>query len=78
MDPMNVDSLNQLRFALKYGQDHPKAIEEEVEDVYEAYKEFYVTYRRDHPGTATNCYEEFLQTLGKQGKRTSNTRLLGR
>jgi hypothetical protein len=77
MDPMNVDPLNPMEFGFKYRGDYPNAAIEEATAAYNEYKDFYVTYQRDHPGTATNCYEEFLQTLGKRGKQASNTRLLG-
>ena len=67
---MDVDySLGFGRFCVKYGQDFPTATEKELEDEYNKYKDFYAKHHRDHPGTATDCYAEYLQELGKQGKR---------
>jgi hypothetical protein len=79
MDAMNVDPLSPLKFgakyAVKYKEDyHREATGKEVEDAYEKYKDFYVKYHQDHPAAITDCYEEFVKTLGKQGKQT---RLLG-
>ncbi|CAG8674267.1 1962_t:CDS:1, partial [Paraglomus occultum] len=45
---------------------NPKATKEEVGKAYEAYNDFYVKFHQDHPNATTDCYEEFLETLGKQ------------
>jgi len=70
-------SLDPWDFGMKYKEDYPKATGKEGRAKYEEYKEFYVKYHQNNPGATTDCYAEFLETLGKQGKRTSNTRLLG-
>ena len=56
-------------FLWKYGRDYPSATFEQTDAAYNEYKEFYAKYRQDNPGATTNCYAEYLQTLGKQGKR---------
>ncbi|CAG8482724.1 10489_t:CDS:2 [Acaulospora morrowiae] len=64
---MDVDySLGYGRFCVKYCQDFPAATEKELEDAYNKYKVFYTKHHRDNPGIATDCCEEFLQTLGKR------------
>ncbi|CAG8638648.1 10684_t:CDS:2 [Funneliformis caledonium] len=52
-------SLGLIRFSVKYGQDFPTVTDKEIEEAYNEYKEFYAKHHRDHPGTATDCYEEF-------------------
>ncbi|CAG8677813.1 8051_t:CDS:2, partial [Paraglomus occultum] len=56
---------------------HREATWKEVEDAYEAYKGFYVKFHQDHPNATTDCYEEFLETLGNQ-ERGSWALLVGR
>ena len=75
---MDADySLGLGRFYLKYGRDFPTATETEVEDAYNKYKDFYVKYHQDNPAATTDCYAQYLETLDKQGKQASDTRLLG-
>jgi len=74
MDALNVDPLSPLKFGAQYGRDYPNATDKEIEEAYNKYKDFYVKYHSDHLAAITDCYEEFLKTLGKQGKQT---RLLG-
>ncbi|CAG8719953.1 9450_t:CDS:2, partial [Ambispora leptoticha] len=66
MDVMDVDPLSVVKFTLKYSRDYQEATEKEVEDAYEAYKEFFYKYHQDNPGTTTDCYKEYLKALGKQ------------
>ncbi|CAG8711985.1 1691_t:CDS:2, partial [Funneliformis mosseae] len=61
MNAMNVDPLSQWRFAVKFKDHNSRATEEEVKNAYEAYKEFFYKYHKDH---LTDCYMEYLQTLG--------------
>jgi len=79
MAAMNVDPLGPwdfgAKYAVKYKEDHHReATWKEVSDAYEGYKKFFYTYRSDHPAAITDCYDEYLETLDKQGKQT---RLLG-
>ena len=67
MDVMDVDySLGQWDFAAKYKDYNPKATGKDCEDAYNNYRDFYVKYHSDHPAATTDCYEKFLETLGKQ------------
>jgi hypothetical protein len=69
MDAMNMNPLNQLRFAVKFKDHNPKATEEEVEDAYNKYKEFFYKYHQENPAATTDCYAQYLETLDKQGKQ---------
>ena len=62
-------SLDSFDFGVKYGQDHPEVTGKEARAEYEKYKDFYTTYYRNNPGATTDCYAEYLETLGKQGKQ---------
>ena len=62
-------SLGIVAFTMKYARDFPTATEKELEDAYNNYKDFYVQYHQDHPAAVTDCYNEYLETLGKQGER---------
>uniref|UniRef100_A0A1D1XK08 Cytochrome c-type biogenesis protein CycH n=1 Tax=Anthurium amnicola TaxID=1678845 RepID=A0A1D1XK08_9ARAE len=66
-------SLDSWDFGMKYKEDYREATGKEGRAAYEKYKDFYATYHQDHPAATTDCYAEFLQTLGKQG---SSGRLL--
>ncbi|CAG8655042.1 8476_t:CDS:2 [Funneliformis mosseae] len=70
-------SLDPVDFSMKYNKDYPKATGKEGRAKYEEYKEFYVKHYRDYPGTATDYYEEFLQTLGKRDKEAVGLLLVG-
>jgi len=61
-------------FACKYSKDYPSATPEQTLAAYNEYKDFYVKHHQDNPGATTDCYEQYLKT--KQGKQTSDTRLL--
>ncbi|CAG8535316.1 6892_t:CDS:2 [Paraglomus occultum] len=64
---MDADySLGLIAFTMKYTRDFQEATEKEIGNAYEAYKVFYAKHHQDHPGTTTDCYAEYLQTLGKQ------------
>ena len=65
-------------FLFKYGKDCPSATLEQAEDAYNEYKDFCIKYRQDNPGVTTNCYAEFLETLGKQGVYWEDRRATGR
>ena len=62
-------SLDSWDFSAKYGRDYGQATGKEIRDAYSKYEDFYVKYHCNYPGTTTDCYAEFLETLGKQGKR---------
>ena len=65
---MDVDAnVTERGFFLKYGRDCPSATLEQTEDAYNEYKDFYIKYHQDNPGAATDCYAEYIETLGKQG-----------
>src|SRR6185369_2773085 len=69
MDAMNVDPLSPLKFGAQYVRDYPNATDKKIEEAYEEYKDFYLNYHRDNPAAITDCYAEYLATLGNQGKR---------
>ncbi|CAG8670077.1 10999_t:CDS:1, partial [Paraglomus occultum] len=51
---------------MKYGRDYPNATLKEASAAYEAYKDFYAKFHQENPAATTDCYTEYLQTLGKQ------------
>jgi len=70
MDAMDADySLGLIRFSVKYNQDFPTETDKEFEEAYNKYKDFYDKYHSDNPAATTNCYEEFIKTLGKQASK---------
>jgi hypothetical protein len=71
MDAMNVDPMEKWQFSAKYGldiyrQNHREVTSKEIEDAYEEYKKFFYKYHSDHSAAITDCYKEFLKTIGKQ------------
>ncbi|CAG8711500.1 2927_t:CDS:2, partial [Funneliformis mosseae] len=47
-------------------EDFLTANEKELEDEYNKYKDFFVKYHHKNSTATTNCYKEYLQTIGKQ------------
>jgi len=60
-------SLDPWDFGMKYKEDHREATGKEGRAAYEKYKDFYAKYHQDNPGATTDCYAQYLETLGKQG-----------
>src|SRR5436190_24303791 len=69
MNAMDVDPLDLVAFTLKYGRNYPNATSKVATAAYARYKEFYVKYYSNHPAAITDCYDEYLATLGKQCKQ---------
>ena len=69
MDAMNVDPMEKSQFIFKYSKDYLSATFEQTDAAHKAYEKFFYEYHQDHPGVITDCYTEFLQTLGKQATR---------
>ncbi|CAG8685225.1 746_t:CDS:1, partial [Funneliformis mosseae] len=59
-------SLDLIDFGMKYKEDYLKVTGKKGRVKYKEYKEFYAKYYHNYPETATDCYKEFLQMLGKR------------
>ncbi|CAG8626028.1 15772_t:CDS:2, partial [Acaulospora morrowiae] len=59
-------SLDSYNFGAKYKEDYQESTGKEIRAAHKEYKVFYTKHHRNHPGVTTDCYAEFLGTLGKQ------------